>query len=36
MWNVELTRKKVPSNKMREGSGEKPGMIGLISAEAMM
>lgn len=36
MWNVELTRKKVPSNNMIEGSGEKPGIIGLISDEAMV
>jgi hypothetical protein len=28
MWKEELTRKKVPSWKVTDGSGENPGMIG--------
>jgi hypothetical protein len=35
MCNVEFTRKKVPSNKMMDGSGANPGMIGLIEADGM-
>jgi hypothetical protein len=28
MWKEELTRKKVPSQKVTEGSGAKPGIMG--------
>jgi hypothetical protein len=28
MWKEELTRKKVPSWKVTDGSGAKPGMMG--------
>lgn len=35
MWNVELTRKKVPSTRTTDGSGAKPGMMGLTVVVAM-
>jgi len=35
-WNVELTRKKVPSINTTDGSGAKPGIIGLTVEGAMV
>jgi hypothetical protein len=36
MWNVEFTRKNVPSNKMIDGSGAKPGIMGLMEFDDML
>ena len=36
MWNVELTRKKVPSTRTTDGSGAKPGIMGLMEVVAMV
>lgn len=35
-WKVELTRKNVSSIRTMDGSGAKPGIIGLMSVEGMV
>jgi hypothetical protein len=35
-WKVELTRKNVSSIRIAEGSGEKPGITGLTTVDAMI